>query len=47
MHPAISEFPNKEFYANKLTNMVNKEERQPVPWLDWPTPDPVLFLNVG
>ena len=50
MHPAISKFPNQQFYSNKLIDGVNSEER-PAPagllWPDWENPVAFVPINGG
>ena len=47
MHPAIAEFPSREFYNRKLRTAVTVEER-PVPaGFPWPRPEiPIAFTSV-
>ena len=49
MHPAISLFPNRQFYYEKLRDGVSEQERQwPRPIIPWPNPQlPLLFWNMG
>jgi superfamily I DNA and/or RNA helicase len=50
MHPAISKFPNQQFYSNKLIDGVNSKER-PAPagllWPDWENPVAFVPINGG
>ena len=50
MHPAISKFPNQQFYSNKLIDGVNSENR-PAPagllWPDWENPIAFVPINGG
>ena len=47
MHPAISKFPNQQFYSNKLIDGVNAENRSAPAGLLWPDWDnPVAFIPV-
>jgi len=50
MHPAISKFPNQQFYSNKLIDGVNSENR-PAPagllWPDWENPVAFVPVNGG
>jgi len=50
MHPAISDFPNSQFYRGRLVNGVDESER-PAPngmlWPDWDAPIAFLPVNGG
>tara|TARA_B110000495_G_scaffold82566_1_gene71008 strand:- start:313 stop:2238 length:1926 start_codon:yes stop_codon:yes gene_type:complete len=47
MHPAISKFPNQQFYSNKLIDGVSAENRPAPAGLLWPDWDnPVAFVPV-
>ena len=47
MHPAISEFPNSQFYGGMLEDGVNGSEREAPPGMLWPNWDaPLTFLPV-
>ena len=47
MHPAISKFPNQQFYSNKLIDGVSAENRPAPAGLLWPDWDnPVAFIPV-
>jgi regulator of nonsense transcripts 1 len=48
MHPAISEFPSKEFYKGKLQDGVTAEDRPAASGFPWPDPNkPVAFIPVS
>ncbi|CAG8652979.1 9974_t:CDS:1, partial [Dentiscutata heterogama] len=48
MHPGISEFPNKQFYENKLKDGVSAEKRPLINGFVWPNPEiPVAFVQVS
>ena len=47
MHPAISKFPNQQFYSNKLIDGVSAENRPAPAGLLWPDWDnPVAFIPI-
>jgi superfamily I DNA and/or RNA helicase len=47
MHPAISEFPNSQFYDNRLEDGINESDRPAPMGLIWPDWDvPIAFLPV-
>lgn len=48
MHPAISEFPSKEFYNGRLKNGVSASEREVPKGFCFPKPDkPVAFIAMS
>merc|ERR1712232_1421371 len=47
MHPAIADYPSKQFYDSALKTGVVGAERLPPPGFDWPVPGvPIAFVPV-
>lgn len=47
MHPCISEFPNKHFYAGHISDGVTAEQRSEKLKISWPKDDcPMAFFNI-
>jgi hypothetical protein len=47
MHPAISEFPSKEFYNGKIADGISGQDRPAPKGFDWPDMSkPVAFVSI-